>query len=227
MQRAGQAILAQVIVFIVVLAAAAIAVDFWYQGQNFVTSQDAQVSAPMAPVGSLAPGTLLSWAVKTGDAVTAGETIGTVAPAGAAAARPTGGAATTPAALDLKAPFAGTVVESDAVVGETVAPGVALAYVADLHAPTITAYVKETKIRNIAAGQRVDATIDAFPGTTFAGSIQSVGLVTAGTFSLLPSASSGGSFTKVTQRIPVVITLDGPLGGLLPGESANVKIHIR
>ncbi|HVB09812.1 MAG TPA: efflux RND transporter periplasmic adaptor subunit [Bacillota bacterium] len=225
MQGTGRAILVQVVVLIVVLAAAALAVDFWYQGQNFVTSSDAQVTAPLAPVGSLAAGILTTWNVKTGDTVTAGETLGTVTPA----VRPAGvGAAPAASAtVEITSPFGGTVVSSDAVAGATVAPGAALAYVADLRAPAITAYVKETKIRDVAAGQRVDATIDAFPGTTFAGSIRSVGLVTAGTFSLLPSASPGGTFTKVTQRIPVVIRLDAPLHGLLPGESATVKIHIR
>lgn len=233
MQRAGRAVLVQVVVFVVVLAAAAIAVAFWYQGQNFVTSQDAQVTAPMAAVGSLAAGTLTSWNVQTGDAVTAGQTMGSVTPAGSAVAHPAAGAAAptvapaAPVSIDITAPIAGTVIQSDAVAGETVAPGSPLAYVADLRAPSITANIQETKIRNIAVGQKVDATLDAFPGTSFEGSVQSVGLATAGTFSLLPSPAQGGSFSKVTQRIPVVITLGGPLGGLIPGESATVKIHIR
>ena len=233
MQRAGRAILVQIVVFVVLVAAAAIAVSFWYQGQNFVTTQDAQVTAPMAPVGSLAAGTLTSWNVKTGDTVTAGQVLGAVTPVGAPAAAHPAGAAATPAVpaaaatMDITAPFAGTVLQSVAISGQTVAPGAPLAYVADLSAPTITAYVKETQIRNVAAGQKVDATIDAFPGTSFEGTVKSVGLATAGTFSLLPAASQSGSFTKVTQVIPVEVSLNGPLGGLVPGESAAVKIHIR
>jgi len=226
MQRAGRAILVQIVVFVVIVAAAAITVSFWYQGQYYVQSQDAQVTAPMAPVGSLVAGTLTGWNVKVGDVVTSGETMGVVAPAGAARTA-TSGTAATPAAVDISAPFDGTVIDSEAVTGETVAPGATLAYVADLRAPTITAYIKETEIRNIVAGQKVDVTIDAFPGTKFTGSVQSVGLATAGTFSLLPTSTQSGSFTQVTQRIPVVVSLSGTVGGLVPGESASVRIHIR
>ncbi len=230
MQRTGRAILVQVAIFVVIVAAAAIAVSFWYQGQYYVSSQDAQVTAPMAPVGSLVTGTLSNWKVNVGTAVSSGEIMGAVVPAATAAPRAAAagsGAATAPASVAIVAPFAGTVVENQAVAGETVTPGEALAYVADLRATTITAYIKETAIRNIAAGQRVDVTIDAFPGTKFVGQVENVGLATASTFSLLPTSTQSGSFTKVTQRIPVVITLDGTIAGLVPGESASVRIHIR
>jgi multidrug resistance efflux pump len=220
MPRAGRAILVQVVVWVVLLGAAAIAGTYWYQGQNYVITNDAQVTVPMAAVGAPAAGTLTSWSVKEGDAVTAGQVLGVVRPG------PAAGASAAPS-LDVVAPMAGTVLEQSAVAGETVVPGETLAYVGDLSSPSITAYVKETDIRNVAAGQRVDATVDAFPGTTFAGKVQRIGLATAGTFSLLPAAPQGGEFTKVTQRIPVVIALQGPSGQLLPGESATVKIHIR
>lgn len=231
MQRAGRAILLQVVVLVVIVAAAVIAASFWYQGQYYVHSQDAQVTAPMAPVGSLVAGTLSSWNVRVGDQVSAGQTLGVVAPAGGSPAAATSASAKTapaaPAAVDITAPFAGTVVDSEGIAGETVAPGSALGYVANLQQATITAYLKETEIRNIAVGQRVDVSISAFPGTKFTGSVQSVGLATASTFSLLPTTTQSGSFTPVTQRIPVVISLDGAAGGLVPGESASVRIHIR
>lgn len=244
MQRAGRAILVQVVAFVVVIAAAAIAVAFWYQGQNYVDSQDAQVSAPLAPVGSLAVGTLTSWRVRTGEAVTQGETLGTVlvppaasptvvVAATTAAATPAAKASVTPVpartgptVLKIVAPLAGTVVHNLAVSGETVTPGAPLVYIADLRNPTITAYIKETAIRNVAVGQRVDTTIDAFPGTKFQGTVQRIGLATAATFSLLPTTTQSGAFTPVTQRVPVVISLSGPAGGLIPGESASVRIHL-
>ncbi len=240
MQRAGRAILVQVVAFVVVIAAVAIAVAFWYQGQNYVDSQDAQVSAPLAPVGSLAVGTLTSWRVRTGEAVTKGETLGTVlvppaasptvvvaaaTPAAKATVAP-GPVRTGPTVLRIVAPLAGTVVHNLAVTGETVTPGEPLVYIADLRNPTITAYIKETAIRNVAVGQRVDTTIDAFPGTKFQGTVQRIGLATAATFSLLPTTTQSGAFTPVTQRVPVVISLSGPAGGLIPGESASVRIHL-
>jgi multidrug resistance efflux pump len=226
-QRSGRGILVQVVVFVVLLAALAIGLNYWYQGQNYVTTSDAQVSAPTAAVGSLVAGTLASWTVSPGDQVTAGQVLGTVQPAAASLGPSSGSAAAAPPAVNITAPFAGTVLESTAVAGETVAPGTALAYVGNLSAVGITAYVKETKIRNVAAGQKVDVRVDAFPGTTFSGTVKQVGLAAAGTFSLLPTTSQGGEFTKVTQRIPVTISLDGAGGGLIPGESAEVRIHIR
>ena len=244
MQRAGRAILVQVVVWVILLGALAIGGTYWYQAQNYVVTDDAQITVPMAPVGSLAAGTLESWNVKVGDTVTAGQVLGTVRlPAGAAAVAPAASAtsaaapaatAAAPAApsaaapsVNIVAPFAGTILQSDALTGQTVAPGSPLAYVGDLSHPTITANVKETTVRDIQTGQAVDATVDAFPGTTFYGTVNHVGLATAGTFSLLPTSSQAGSFTKVAQRVPIVVDLQGPVGRLIPGESARVKIHIR
>ena len=218
MQRsAGRGILIQVVVFVVLLGAVALGLTFWYQGQNFVSTNDAQVSAPIAPVGSLATGTLASWTVKVGQAVQDGQVLGTIQASGA---KP--GAA----ALDVLAPFSGTVLDVSAVSGQTVAPGMVLAYLGELDKTTVTAYVKETQIRNVAPGQRVDVTVDALPGTTFTGQVERIGEATAATFSLLPAATQDGAFTKVTQVIPVTVSLGAPAGQLLPGESAEVRIHL-
>ena len=216
MQRTARAIVIQTVVLVVLLGAAALAATYWYKGQNYVQSKDAQVSVPMAQVGSLAVGVLTSWNVSVGTQVTAGQVLGTVQAAGAPAG----------SALDLTAPFAGTVLESDGVKGETVAPGAPLAWIGRMQDMGVTAYIKETAIRHVSAGQSVDVTVDAFPGTTFSGTVQQVGLASASTFSLLPSAPQSGDFTKVTARIPVQIRLTGFADNLLPGESATVRIHL-
>ena len=220
MQRsAGRGVLIQVVVFVVLLGAVALGLTFWYQGQNYVSTADAQVSAPIAPIGALLAGTLSTWSAQVGQTVSAGQVLGTVAPVQTASA-------TSPREVDIVAPFAGTVLDVSAVAGETVAPGTPLAYLGDLSQTTVTAYVKETQIRNVAPGQRADVTVDALPGTTFTGSVSQIGQATAATFSLLPSATQSGDFTKVTQVIPVTIALGAPAGQLLPGESAEVRIHL-
>lgn len=236
---AGRTVLVAVVIALVVLAAGVIGMVSWYNGTNYVRSGAGQVGAPMAPVGSLVAGTLTSWSTKVGDTVTAGQTLGQVAAAGAsasaaaAAASPAAAASTaTPApapaaVVDVRAPFAGTIVQSVAVTGETVAPGAPLAYIADLSAPTVTAFVKETDIRNVRVGQTADVYVDALPNTTITGTVQSITLGTASTFSLLPAPAPSGSLTKVTQYVPVVISLSGEQGQVLPGESASVRIHIR
>ena len=241
MQR-GRGILIQAVVLLVVLGAAVLGAYYWYQAHNYVTTADAQVSAPTAPLGAPAAGVLVSWTAHVGQRVKAGQVLGQVrvasaasvpAAAGSASATAKGGKAaatavsSSPATLPVRAPLAGVVVNNAAVRGAVVAPGVPLGYVGALARIEITAYVKETRIRHVAVGQSVRVRVDALPGTTLRGRVRRLGLVTAGTFSLLPTTAQGGSFTPVTQRIPVHITLQGVPAALVPGESATVRIHTR
>jgi len=74
----------------------------------------------------------------------------------------------------------------------------------------------------------VDFTVDSFPGVRFTGRVQQIGEATAATFSLLPTRTTSGTFTKVVQRVPVKIAIDDYQGRrLLPGLSAVVRIHVR
>ena len=100
--------------------------------------------------------------------------------------------------------------------------------VTNLNTVNITAYVDENAINNVKLGQDVDIHIDAYSDTTFKGSVQQIVDATAGSFSLLPTSdNASGNFTKVAQRVPVVITLDGNSGkNVMPGMSAEVTIHI-
>jgi len=72
----------------------------------------------------------------------------------------------------------------------------------------IVAFLEETKISEIHIGQNVKFTIDAFPGIRFRGKVFLVGSTTASVFSLIPANNASGNFTKVTQRIPVRISID-------------------
>lgn len=206
-----------VVAALVVLAAGAIALVSWYNGSNYVNASAAQVSAPMAPVGSLAAGTLATWSATVGERVSSTTVLGTLAVAGAQ----------TPTQVNIEAGLSGTVVESAAVAGQTVDPGAPLAYVAKLADPSITAYVKETDITNVHVGQTANVHVEALPNTTITGTVEAITLGTATEFSLLPTAAPSGSLNTVTQYIPVTIGLSGNPGGLLPGESATVRIRIR
>ncbi len=73
----------------------------------------------------------------------------------------------------------------------------------------VTAYYEETKIQGIHENQKAEFTVDAFPGVTFTGRVYSIGPNTAGQFSLIPPNNASGNFTKVTQRIPVKISILG------------------
>ena len=54
-------------------------------------------------------------------------------------------------------------------------------------------------------GQPVEIEVDAIPGVTFRGVVQSLAKATGASFSLLPQDNSAGNFVKVEQRIPVRI----------------------
>lgn len=95
----------------------------------------------------------------------------------------------------------------------------------------IVTYLEETKIADVHVGQKVKFTIDAFPDLKFNGKVYLVGSSTSSVFSLIPANNASGNFTKVTQRIPVKISIESTddnkdLSSLsiLSGMSAVVKI---
>ena len=126
------------------------------------------------------------------------------------------------------APFSGLIVQVPGVVGQTVTPGIALALEVDPSSVNITAYVDESAIKNVSVGQFVEIHFDAYSGTSFTGQVSQIVGAAASRFSLLPSQDNTSSnFTKVGQRIPVIIALDSGSGqALLPGMSAEVEIHL-
>lgn len=74
----------------------------------------------------------------------------------------------------------------------------------------VSANFKETQLADIHVGDKVNFTIDAIPGKTFQGTVQSLQAGTGSVFSLLPPENATGNFVKVVQRIPVIITFDNP-----------------
>ena len=69
--------------------------------------------------------------------------------------------------------------------------------------------------------------MDAYPGRKFHGRVESLSPASGARFSLLPPDNSTGNFTKVVQRIPVRIRIDGaqdPQALLRPGMSADITV---
>ncbi|HTX87393.1 MAG TPA: HlyD family secretion protein [Bacteroidales bacterium] len=96
----------------------------------------------------------------------------------------------------------------------------------------VTAYFEETKIGGIHERQKAEFTIDAFPHVTFFGEVFFIGTNTAAQFSLIPPNNASGNFTKITQRIPVKISIlrtdskdPTVLSRLVSGMSVVVKIY--
>jgi len=73
----------------------------------------------------------------------------------------------------------------------------------------ITANYKERQITHIKPGQKVEFSVDAYPGRTFSGRVDSIMAGTGAAFSLLPPENATGNYVKVVQRLPVKIAIDG------------------
>lgn len=94
------------------------------------------------------------------------------------------------------------------------------------NATYVVANFKETQVGAMRPGQRAEITIDAFPGRTFEGRVESTSPGTGARFSLLPADNATGNFVKVVQRVPVRIAwVDAPADvRLAAGLSADVTV---
>ena len=94
--------------------------------------------------------------------------------------------------------------------------------------PWIVANFRETQLRRVRAGDVVQLRFDALPQRVFTGRIDSLSPATGAQFALLPPDNATGNFTKVTQRVPVKILLDGPAATeqrIRPGLSVVVTLQ--
>ncbi len=217
-------ILIPVLVVLALLAIAGGVGYYIYNNYTYYQTDDAQVTGSIVSVSAPTSGQLSAYTAKVGQTVTAGQVIGTVT-----LPSTTGTTATaTSKTMDITSPIDGTIVQATAVQGQNVNPGLTVAQVTNLGNLTITAYVDENIINNVSQGQKVDIKIDAYSDTTYTGHVQQIVQATAGSFSLLPTQdNASGNFTKVGQRIPVIITIDGNGGkDIVPGMSATAVIHI-
>src|SRR5881628_1422170 len=128
------------------------------------------------------------------------------------------------------APAEGVVSKKTVEVGQLVQPGQPLMSLVPLGDVWVTANLKETQTADVSPGDPADFTVDAYPGRHFSGHVESLSPATGAKFSLLPPDNATGNFTKVVQRIPVRIRLDGkndPAHPLRPGMSVVVTIQTK
>jgi membrane fusion protein (multidrug efflux system) len=129
------------------------------------------------------------------------------------------------------APMNGIIAKRWLLPGDIVQPGQSVFTVTDNTDFWVAAYLEETKMENVHMGQKTFFTIDTYPGKTFYGKIFFIGSNTASEFSLIPPNNASGNFTKVTQRIPLKISIDGTEEGdepdsfkLMAGMSVVINI---
>jgi membrane fusion protein, multidrug efflux system len=131
----------------------------------------------------------------------------------------------------LFAPTNGVIARRWLLPGDVVQPGQSIFTLTDNSRRWVICFLEETKISEIHNGQNVRFTIDAYPRVRFFGKVFMTGTSTASVFSLIPANNASGNFTKVTQRIPVRISIDSVENGreiksfnIISGMSSVVKI---
>lgn len=108
----------------------------------------------------------------------------------------------------IRAPVDGILGNRAAQIGSLVQAGSRMAAIVPISEAHIDANFKETQLDRIYPGAEVSLTVDAYPGTTLTGQVESISPATGSVFSLLPAENATGNFTKVVQRVPVKIAVD-------------------
>ena len=107
------------------------------------------------------------------------------------------------------APIDGVVGNRTLRVGQFVQAGTQLMSLVPASGAYIIANSKETQLTTVHEGQPVAIAVDMFPGKVVRGHVDSLAPASGQEFALLPPDNATGNFTKVVQRIPVKIALDG------------------
>ncbi|MFJ4389845.1 HlyD family secretion protein [Pseudomonas soli] len=106
------------------------------------------------------------------------------------------------------APIDGMVGERAVRIGSYVQPGAKMLSVVPLQRAYVIGNFRETQLTHVLPGQRVEVSVDTFPGERLRGYVQSVAPATGLTFAAVKPDNATGNFTKVVQRIPVKIVFD-------------------
>ena len=131
----------------------------------------------------------------------------------------------------IQCPMKGIVSKRWVLPGDVVQPAQPIFSIYNVDSIWVTANLEETHLTNIHIGDPVEITVDTYPDRPFSGRVLQIGSNTASQFSLIPPNNASGNFTKVTQRIPVKISIRPAAAGthvdLLPGMSVEVKVRVR
>jgi membrane fusion protein, multidrug efflux system len=127
---------------------------------------------------------------------------------------------------DVIAPVAGMVSQTDRLqIGQMMTVGLPALTIVKSDVSWVEANFKESDLAEMRVGQPAHLTFDAYPGVSLKGHVTSIGAGTGSEFSVLPAQNATGNWVKVTQRVPVRITIDQPSPRpLIAGLSTHVSI---
>ncbi|NLI52906.1 MAG: HlyD family efflux transporter periplasmic adaptor subunit [Clostridiales bacterium] len=199
------------ILALLILIGGGIGYYFIWNASNYLTTDNAKVTAKFYAITPLGAGKLSKLSVHVGSAVKANEIIGKVDSVGY-----------------LRSPIDGEVVQVNVSVNQLVGASTVAAVVADTADIYVQANIEETEIAKIAIGQSVKLKLDAYPGMTFGGFVREIDRTTQTAISgNTMSYSTSGTYTKVTQLIPVKIQLSDSVDlENLIGTNATVTIEL-
>ncbi len=118
----------------------------------------------------------------------------------------------------LKAPISGTVSRKSAEPGMQIAAGQQLMALVPLDEIWVTANFKETQLKEMRRGQKVEIEVDTYGSSRdYMGHIDSIAAASGAVFSLLPPQNATGNYVKVVQRVPVKIVFE-------PGQNRDHRL---
>ena len=130
----------------------------------------------------------------------------------------------------ISAPMDGMISKRWVMPGDVVQAGQAIFSIYDLKNIWVTANIEETQMDRFQVGYPVTMKVYAYSHQEFTGKIIQIGSNTAAQFSLIPPNNAAGNYTKITQRVPVKISIENHSGSdtaqLLPGMSVYIKVKV-
>jgi membrane fusion protein (multidrug efflux system) len=132
----------------------------------------------------------------------------------------------------IAAPISGIISKKNVSVGENLSVGQDLLTIVPLQNLWVTANFKETQLKSMQQGQKVDLEVDALGGRKFQGKVTQIGGATGSRLSLFPPENATGNYVKVVQRIPVRIDFTNLAEenkdlALRPGMSVTPKVWVK
>ncbi|WP_427706604.1 HlyD family efflux transporter periplasmic adaptor subunit [Staphylococcus sp. Mo2-6] len=209
-------VLINVITIVVLVIIGVVGFHFYNQATGFVSTDNAKVDGEQIKVSAPSAGEIKSFDVKNNEKLSKGDKVAEIAAKGEDGQSQD---------MDIKMPQDGTIVKTDGMEGSMAQAGTPIAYAYNLDDSYITANVDEKDIADVEKGKDVNITLDG-EDAELKGKVEEVGKATASSFSMMPSTNSDGNYTKVSQVVPVKISLDSkPSNNVVPGMNAEVKIH--
>jgi membrane fusion protein, multidrug efflux system len=125
------------------------------------------------------------------------------------------------------APFSGWIVRCWLQPGAMPLTGQPVVSMFDPSSLRVDANIEEKYLYRIAVGDKARINVDAYPDLKMKGQVTQVLRATNSEFSLIPSEGVSGTFIKVSQRVPVRISIEKvPDVPLAPGLSAEVQVLV-